>query len=111
MGVELHRVVPGFEHPLCRDGEYIAGGHHMALHGVPSSERTAYQIFENVSEGTPVSPVFETKDALVGWLAQQGFSAERIETFLEWGFAPSFVVSATGKTVSGIDGLPGKSGH
>ena len=38
-----------------------------------NSEPTHYQIYETVSEGTPVSPVFETLEELKVWLVRQGY--------------------------------------
>jgi hypothetical protein len=40
----------------------------------PKKERTAYQLYETVSEGTPISPVFETIEALVDWCVEQNDS-------------------------------------
>lgn len=39
-----------------------------------TEEATCYQIYETVSEGTPVSPVFATLDDLVEWCVAQGYS-------------------------------------
>ena len=33
------------------------------------AERTHYQMYENVSEGTPISPVMESPESLARWLA------------------------------------------
>src|SRR3990167_5006015 len=33
-------------------------------------EATYYQIYETVSEGTPVSPVFGTEDEMIKWLVE-----------------------------------------
>lgn len=57
-------------------------------------ERTAFQIYETVSEGTPVSPVFATKEEAVEWVVENwGRSWEAAEKFVEAGWAPSFVMS------------------
>jgi hypothetical protein len=56
-------------------------------------EPTHYQIYENVSEGTPVSPVFENLDQLKQWLVAMGYSEESAAGFAEDGFAVSFVVT------------------
>src|SRR5690606_25679196 len=53
---------------------------------------TCYQVYETVSEGTPVSPVFETLDELVAWLVEKGYSPEAARAFAETGWAPSLVV-------------------
>lgn len=57
-------------------------------------ERTAYQVYENVSEGTPVSPVFDTRGELVSWLRSEwGLSSEGAEKWAELGWSPSLVVT------------------
>lgn len=40
-------------------------------------EATHYQMYENTSEGTPVSPVFETLEELEDWLVEDGTWAPR----------------------------------
>jgi hypothetical protein len=34
------------------------------------SDRTHYQVYENVTEGTPISPVFATEEEMIDWLVQ-----------------------------------------
>ena len=41
----------------------------------PAEERTHYQMYETCSEGTPISPVMETPEALAQWLADNEASA------------------------------------
>lgn len=78
-------------------------------------ERTCYQMYETVSEGTPVSPVFETKEALVDYLvnygdfwdqfrAQEeggptGWKRENAEAFVKHEWAPSMIAIRTGDSV------------
>lgn len=38
-------------------------------------ERTHYMMYETTSEGTPISPAFETPEELARWLADTGASA------------------------------------
>ena len=38
----------------------------------PASERTHFQKYESTTEGTPVSPVFESQEALDHWLDEHG---------------------------------------
>jgi hypothetical protein len=58
-----------------------------------------YQLFENVSEGTPLSPPFETKQALIDWLSSNKdfwgnqWSKESAEFIVEQGFALSGIMS------------------
>jgi hypothetical protein len=56
-------------------------------------EMTAFQIYETVSEGTPVSPVFTSKEDMKNWLIEQGFSEKAAVNFCEGGWAPSFSFS------------------
>lgn len=55
-------------------------------------ERTCYQIYETVSEGTPVSPVFETEEQVVVWLIEQGYSEHAAREFVKFAHAFSMVV-------------------
>ncbi len=69
-------------------------------------EATAYQVYETVSEGTPVSPVFDDLKTLIAWLISQGHSPTAARRFAETGWAPSMIMHRTGDSVqiaSGID--------
>ncbi len=68
-------------------------------------EATWFQLWETVSEGTPVSPPFETAEALAHYLAENGdfwdqrrgnggWGIERARRFVACGWAPSFVMTA-----------------
>jgi hypothetical protein len=50
-------------------------------------DEMAYQIYENVSEGTPVSPRFDTLDEMRAWLLHEGYSEFAANKFIERGFA------------------------
>lgn len=67
-----------------------------------------FQIYETVSEGSPVSPVFESKEAMIAWMTQpidrsseynvgedwqcmQGMTRKQAESFCEDESAPSLV--------------------
>lgn len=89
-----------------------------------------YQVWETVSEGTPVSPPFETEDELIAYLAEHGdfwdqkrchepdwanlwggtpgvsgWGRERAERFVKGpGWAPSMVV-ADGRVMSGVEAV------
>lgn len=54
-------------------------------------EVVCYQIYETVSEGTPISPVFEDKESLIGWLIKEGYSEKAAICFAEAGWAPSMM--------------------
>jgi len=58
-----------------------------------TEEPTHYQIYETVSEGTPVSPVFADLDEMEMWLLQEGYSPHAAATFCKTGYAPSLFYS------------------
>lgn len=58
-----------------------------------------YQIWQNVSEGGPVSPVFATPEDLAAWMVANDDSVTKNTTYEQWmaficgqGWAPSFVI-------------------
>ena len=70
---------------------------------------TWFQVYENVSEGTPVSPPFATKEELVEYLVEHGdfwseggFSRKAAEAFVKDEYAPSMII-ADGKITVGIE--------
>ena len=69
-----------------------------------TEEATWFQLWETVSEGTPVSPPFATKEELAEHLAKHGddwdksrghggWGIERARAFVDSGWAPSLMVS------------------
>ena len=66
-------------------------------------EAIYYQIYETVSEGTPVSPVFESLEILSNWLIAQGYSEKAALSFAKSGWVPSAMFSPATGFVSGID--------
>lgn len=77
----------------------------------PESERTHYMMYEDTTEGTPISPAFETPEELARWLADNGASAfaDKTATYEQWlpiargGWAPSLVYSPQTGLVSGVE--------
>lgn len=80
----------------------------------PEESRTAYQVYETVSEGTPISPVFPTEADLLAWLTQPDgapgmgiggrklvMDVETARRFVAAAWAPSMVMQH-GKMESGI---------
>ena len=55
----------------------------------PKRRATAFQIYETVTEGTPVSPVFATLDELKNWLVEQGYSEYAADKFCQDKWVPS----------------------
>jgi hypothetical protein len=84
-------------------------------------DRSWWQVYETVSEGTPVTPAFATKAELVDYLVDHGdrwgegrkYPRARAEAFVEQGFASSMTmtVGSDGKPVfrRGIDSVDSKS--
>lgn len=80
----------------------------------PESEATWFQVYETVSEGTPVSPPFATREELVEYLiahgdfwaqsrGEGGVSRKAAVAFvMEDGFVPSLIVE-DGKITAGIE--------
>lgn len=80
----------------------------------PEGSATAYQVYETVSEGTPISPVFATSEELIDWLCQKGgasgmgigggrqvMSRVAAERFVDAGSAPSMMFSPATGVASG----------
>lgn len=73
-------------------------------------ERTHLMMYENTSEGTPISPAFETPEELARWLTEAGASSfgSLTATYDEWlavckrGWSPSLVIE-NGKQKSGVE--------
>jgi hypothetical protein len=54
-------------------------------------EAVCFQIYETVSEGTPVSPVFDTLGDMEDWLVNMKYySPEEAKEFCKQGWTPSF---------------------
>jgi hypothetical protein len=73
-------------------------------------EAILFVMYENTSEGTPISPAFETPEELARWLADTGASSfgDSTATYEQWlyvckgGFAPSAVIE-NGVLMSGVE--------
>ena len=62
-----------------------------------------YQIWETVSEGSPISPVFATADELACWMTGKKWGADEGSSYETWlrfingpGWAPSMVIDSDG---------------
>ena len=79
----------------------------------PKSERTHFMMYEDTSEGTPISPAFATPEELAQWLADTGASAfgSSTETYDGWlrvakgGWAPSAIYTPESGFKNGINAL------
>lgn len=70
----------------------------------PDDERTHFMMYEDTSEGTPISPAFATAEELARWLADTGASAfgDQTASYEAWlstinrGWACSAILSPAG---------------
>ena len=65
---------------------------------VDPPEGEGWQLWETVTEGSPISPVFATEDEFVNWLYDAGEvdSLKAVAEFLSSGVAPSGVLTSSG---------------
>jgi hypothetical protein len=70
---------------------------------VEPPEGIGYQLWESVTEGSPISPVFEQPEDLARWLEAHATGLDKGTTFDKWmrfiegpGWAPSVVVTPNG---------------
>jgi hypothetical protein len=137
MGREVRRVPSDWEHPSDERGykplyDHFPFGEDEVAEGLrdgwlkgepphygvecmpdwPESLRTHYQMYETTSEGTPISPVMESPEALARWLVEAKASANGNDTasYEGWlrvcqgGYAPTLIVR-DGQAVNGVDGF------
>lgn len=79
----------------------------------PEEQRTHFMMYEDTTEGTPISPAFSTPEELARWLVDNNASAfgSMTASYEGWlrvargGFACSAVYSSDAGMVSGVDGL------
>lgn len=77
---------------------------YMPDFGSDPLDRLGYCMYEETSEGTPISPVFETVEKLASWLAKNNASAfgNNTATYEQWldtcrrGWAPSLIFDEQG---------------
>lgn len=112
MGREIRRVPKDWKHPEQKNGNFKPlFGDQMQC---KREDSTCYQIYETVTNGTPVSPVFETKEEMIEWMvspidmksrytylssndghvtSMQGATREVAEAFVKSEWAPSIVIN------------------
>lgn len=82
----------------------------------PEHERTHLMMYEDTTEGTPISPAFETPEELARWLADNNASAfgSMTATYEEWlsmckrGWSPSMVIAGN-QMQSGVEFMAQRS--
>ena len=138
MSRQVRRVPANWEHPKDERGHYIPMHEHFPYneaevseglrdgwlkddppnYGVPvmpqwsDEERTHWQMYEDVSEGTPISPPMPSAEELARWLYENKASAGAYATatYEQWlnmihaGWAPSMVMVG-GRIYSGVEAL------
>jgi len=103
---------------LCRKYATLSG-FNVPSYGCPDFPFTDppkgewYQLWETTSEGSPMSPAFETPEELAHWLEDNKASSfgketasydQWLEFIRESGWAPSMVI-CDGKIMSGVQGI------
>jgi hypothetical protein len=128
MGREVRMVPKDWEHPRDKSGKYIPLHYRKegwVSDGPPEhdvgfmpqwreEERTHYQMYENITEGTPISRVMESPEALAQWLVDNGASAfaGMTASYDAWlrvcrgGYTPTMVIGPNG-IESGVDAMKG----
>lgn len=76
----------------------------------PPPSGQGWQLWEETTEGSPLSPVFATADELADWMSdpargQAWVPGEVAERFIEKGWAPTLVSSAADGVVSGVQAV------
>jgi len=78
-----------------------------------------WQLWETVPEGSPISPVFPLKEGLIHWLmspaytrsASEPLTREQAVAFVDAAWAPSLVVTAEGRVLTGEQSSTPKPGE
>jgi hypothetical protein len=66
---QLRRVPQGWRHPYYRDPFGRICFLPIPYHAMPRAEKDRhYQMYETQTQGTPVSPVFQSRNDLLRWL-------------------------------------------
>ena len=106
MGREIRRVPLDFDWPLNTVWEGFLTPDRP---GPPAGD--GWQVWETVSEGSPISPVCASRDTLIAWLVTQGYSPLAAERFVDGGYAPSaLIVNGTMyRDIEGCAMLPPKA--
>jgi hypothetical protein len=95
MGRQIIKVPAGFQHPT-GSWEPIPGAHLERLHELPIDQLICLQVYKDVSEGTPVSPIFNSIAELRQWLIEHGAADWAADEFIEQGAVPSYLIGPDG---------------
>lgn len=112
MGREIKRVPLDFDWPSGKVWEGYLRYNALDEDEIESADKDAFdppkgdgwQVWETVSEGSPVSPVFATSEELTQWMIKEGYAEAGVRKFIEIGWSPSFVMFNR-SLKSGVDAL------
>jgi hypothetical protein len=99
----IYGLCPNCDGETCtyRDEAHRAAADAWTETPIPTG--TGYQMWETVSEGSPISPVFDTPTKLAAWLVRhEGGSFASWMSTIENGYAPSMVMMG-GKLQTGVE--------
>jgi hypothetical protein len=109
MGREVRKVPASWQHPTSPKGGFIP----LETDDMPQwteAEATHFQMYENVTEGTPISPVMDSPEALAHWLADTKASAfaDHPASYEAWlkvcrGSVAHAATISKGEIVSGVE--------
>jgi hypothetical protein len=107
-----HHLEYNAEHP--DDDEPIEIDLDDYMPEIPEGTPYGWQLYQTVSEGSPVSPVFATKELLAGWLSSPAAGRDQVAPdvaarFVAEGWAPSFYSSPETGFVSGVEWVGSQS--
>lgn len=109
MGREVRHVAPDWVHPTDECGDLVP----LSRDEMPvwaEGQATHHQMYENTSEGTPISPVIESPEHLAQWLVDNQASAfgDQTASYEGWlrvchGHDSISGVLAQGQLINGVD--------
>jgi hypothetical protein len=67
---QMRRVPQGWRHPFYRDPSGRRCFLPIPKSSIPSGKSVLFQMYEIQTRGTPISPLFDTKEALIKWLVE-----------------------------------------
>jgi hypothetical protein len=69
MGREVRKVQASWQHPTDEKNGWLIPIRGEDMPQWTEAEATHFQMYENITEGTPMSPVMDSPEALAQWLA------------------------------------------
>lgn len=81
---------------------------------IPEGAPYGWQLYETVSEGTPLSPVFAAKDELAAWMSDPARGRDWVPPgvaakFVAEEWTPSFIMSPQAGFMSGVEWVGSRS--